>query len=513
MFNDTEQIEQEMKEVNNLDNKKPKFTFSYPTLHLPYFKELREATLLEGKEYTPIIKAVYHSLLGVVLREKQLTICKLKTDPRTSVFIIINSGGGKKNIKQAAKEILEKLEYDVHVPLTLHSQQLIGKIINRGTPKKPEWIKNEGFLSRDFLIFDEAFELMTSKDQDIKESRRAIRISQDPIGQNLVEKKQVDNTFSKEERIAYHPKASMILFSQPKNYPADIVEEGDLRRDLVAYVRGLSDRDRSQDYSDRLKNKVDLNKQVNTFAQFLKTVASNVAGKEFSFTEAAVDRMIELHGYLVEIGFIHSEKGANFSKIVDYTLQDFFCKISCHIAAAYGTVEITPNIIDLAFIDLMEFFSMQLDFIKDKILGKLDYGEGWSGARGRDQECLEWLYQKGAANEESSKVSIKEFKKAISEIKGVSYNEGSKGGMAPKHYDRFKKNSWIDSKQVGQHDSKVWLTFKPRYVGSKLIIKGSNGCKGSNAYNNIISELESRIGEVQPLLPLQPSDVSEEEVK
>lgn len=493
-----------------------KFTPTYPTNHLPLFDVLKEATLLEGKEYTPIIKGIYHLLLGVVLRDKQLKVGKLKTDPRTSLFIVISSGGGKKNLKQTAKEILDKLEYDVHVPLSFHSQQLIGKIINRGTIKKPHWIKNEGFLSRDFLIFDEAYELLTNKDLEIKESRKAIRISQDPIGQNLVEKKQVDNTFDEQERIAYFPKVSTILFSQPKSYPGGIVEEGDVRRNIVGYVRGLSDRDRTDDYSSRLKNSIDTKEHIHTFARFLKTVCAETAGKEFEFTVDAVDRMIELHNCLVQQGFIHSEKGANFSKMVDYTLQDFFCKLSCHIAAAHSTTTITPDFIEMAFIDLMEFFNMQLNFIKDKILSKLDYGEGWGGAMGKDQECMEWLYQQGATTEDNSKVSINDFKKAIAQIKGISYDEGGKGGMASKHYSRFKRVSWIDSKQVGQHDSKVWLTFTPQYIGSKLVIEGSKGNKGGNAYNSIILRLNKKkvyFSKGKPLLPLQPSDVEEELVE
>src|SRR3989344_4179910 len=207
------------------------------TNHLSYFDELKDITLIEGEEYIPIIKGVWYCLLGSVLKNKKIVLGKLNADLRVHITVPLPSGQGKKNIKIAIEKITKKFGYSCHIPTSLHPEQLIGKVVNRGTIKKPEWIRNEGYLSRDFLIFDECFELFTSKDQNIKESRKNLRISKDPIGDNRVEKKSVDNLFDEQEIINYFPKQSTTSFLQPKPLTSDIVEEGDLRRDIILYVR------------------------------------------------------------------------------------------------------------------------------------------------------------------------------------------------------------------------------------------------------------------------------------
>lgn len=472
-FNKAKQKAMECKEKKETE----KIYFNYKTEHLPYFDKLRQLSALEGSEYTPILKGLYYSFIGLMFREKKIKVGKLKTDTRFSLTIPLPSGQGKKNIKTCAYKVLQILEYNVDLPLSFHSQQLIGKVINRGTFKKPHWIKNEGFLSRDFLLFDEAFKLLTSKDEEIQESRRAVRIAKDMIGENLVEKKQVDNTFDDLEKLSYYPKVTIIQFLQPKHLPADIVEEGDLRRDLVLYVRSISDRDKTLDYSNRLTLEVNESEILTEFTGYLREITIKMAGLEFKFTDQAIEKVNELHRSLIEQGFIHSEKGANFSKIIDWTLQDFLVKMSCCVGGMYLKANIDSAMVELAFMDLLEFFNLQLDFVKDKIYGQLDYGEGWNGAKETDQKCLEWLWNKGATAEDKSLITINEFKREISNVKNISYDQDINGGQAVKHYLRFVKNGWIEGKQLGQHDSRVWLKFKPKFVGNKLIIsEGGKGC-------------------------------------
>lgn len=477
--------------------------YKYPTRHLPHYESLRELTMLQGEEYTPILKALWHNLMGVITRDHKIQQGGIYTDGRAPLKVVVTSGGGKKNIKQTASSVLEPLGYDVHSPLSMHSQQLIGKVVNRGTPTKPRWVKIEGYLSRDYVIIDEGYELMTSKDQDLKESRRAVRIAKDPIGHNKVEKKMVDNTFNEDEKISYFPKASFLEFTQPKKFPPEVVEDGDLRRDMVAYVRGLAGRDKDSEYKSKWTDRCDTETQKKQFSGFLNAVAANIAGKEFSFTEEGIQRGIKLHKCVVTEGFIHSEKGANFSKMADYTLIDWLVKLSMHIAAAYDRTEITAEIVELAFLDLMEMFKMQLDFIQDKVEGTLDYGDKWGGAVEKDQVCLEWLHN-------HKDTTISDFQIAIRELKGVGED------MAAKHYSRMKRKGWIDSKQEGQHGSRVWLTFKPMYVGPKLVIQGSKGSKGCNAYKSIFGGLDAKIsslGTLPPLQPLLPSDIPEEVIQ
>lgn len=486
--------------------------FKYSTKHLKHFSCLREISKLQGKEYDPILKGLYYSIMGVLLRNKKISLGQLQTDTRLSCTIPLPSGQGKKNLKKLIIDVFKELEYDIDVPLSLHSQQLIGKVINRGSIKKPNWIQNEGYLSRDVLIFDEGYKLFTSKEEEIQESRRAVRIAKDPIGENLIEKKQVDNTFDDAEKISYFSKVTIYSFLQPKSFPSDIVEEGDLRRDLILYVKSIAERDKSQDYASRLKTTINLSESLGIFTNFLRNIAKATSNFKFTFTDNAIDEVNKCHKSLVKRGFFHSNKGANFSNMIDYTLQDLLVKLSCIISAIYGSMEVSASAVKLAFLDLMEFFSLQLDFVKDKIRGRLDYGEGWAGALETDQACLEWLYNVGATDEDSSTITIDDFKKKIAEIKKISYDSDTKQGQAVKHYTRFKDGEgWIDSKQVGKHSSKVWLTFKPKIVGNKF--KGIQGIQGLPLYTFIISNIDAEItklGGVNPTNPTNPTIKSEE---
>jgi hypothetical protein len=524
-FEEQEQLQpQEFLKENPQDKgivvNEEKINLQYKTSHLPYFNELKNISQLHGNIYIPFLKGFYYNLCSLFLRDNigTIEINDLRTDVRISLSAVIGSGQGKKNLKNMCIKIIEGVDFNYHVPTTFHPEQLIGKVLKRGTPLKPIWVRSEGYLSRDYLIFDEAYQLLTSRDPQIQESRKNLRISKDVYGENKVEKKSVDNKFDEKEMISYYPKVIIVCFILPKSLPPEIVEEGDIRRDLILYRRGLSERDKQEDYKNRLKNKVDTKSNIKIFKNFLLNLQKNSIGKKIEFTEEAIDRLIELHNLIISQGFVRSEREANFCNMVDFTLEDFFVKLAVIISRIYNEDKVSVNSIELAFMDLMEFFSMQLDFIKDKIKGKLDYGEGWCGAIDKDQECLEWLYNEDSTNEENSKIMVKEFKKKIAEIKGVTYYDdpqGGEGGMAPKHYQRFKKNGWIESKQEGQYESKVWLTFKPSYIGSKLIIKGSKGSKGITAYNTIISKLEpikDTPMALPPLLPLLPSKTTQTKI-
>lgn len=479
-----------------IEEKKEKIKFHYNTDHLPYFDSFSQISLLEGKEYKPILKGVYFLVLGRLATTyiKRVSVGELRTDLRIHGTIPLSSGQGKKNIKITIKRILDKLNYEGHVPTSMHPEQFIGKVINRGTNKKPEWIQNEGYLSRDYVIIDECYNMLMSKDQNIQDTRKNFRIAKDPIGENLVEKKSVDNTFDEDEMIRYCPEVVSVQFLQPKSLPPEIVEEGDFRRDLILYVKGISSRDKTKDYSNRLLKSDDSSEHISTFTDFCKMISKDLANKKIQFTNEAVKRLIELHSTIVQQGFFHSEKGANFSKMVDFTLQDFLVKLSSLIGIANKTYTITPEIVELAFTDLFEFFHMQLDFVNEKVRGQLDYGEGWKGAVDKDQKCLEWLYNNDATDS-NSQITLEEFKKEIASICKCSLD------MAQKHYQRFKNMGWIVIEHVFQKYY-VYLAFTPKYIGSKLEL--SHAGNVGNAYQEIAFNKKNNIRAL-PALPSLPT--------
>ena len=480
---------------NSIEESNSSQDFYYETKHLPYFDLLSDITLLEGDEYRPIIKGVYYHILGRLATNyiKEVNVGGLKTDLRVHLTIPLSSGQGKKNIKTAIKTVFDSLKFKGHVPTSSHPEQFIGKVINRGNIKKPVWIKNEGYLSRDFIMIDEAYNLLMSKDQNIEETRKNFRIAKDRIGENLVEKKSVDNTFNEDERLAYCPEVVSVQFLQPKHLPSNIVEEGDFRRDLILYVKGISARDKSIDYENRIR-KIDYSREsLKEFCSFAKDNLGRLNGNRIEFEDEAIDKVIELHRCLVKHGLSHSEKGANFSKMVDFTLQDFLVKLSSLIGIAHGVYIITPEIVELAYMDLLEFFDMQLNFVNEKVKGKLDYGDGWNGALNKDQECLEWLYNKSKDNPETA---LNEFKLQIAKIRGCGED------MAQKHYQRYEKSGWIEIEHVFQKYF-VRLAFTPKYINSGLMLYDGKDSNPGNAYENIVSKIED-IMDGLPTLPGLP---------
>jgi len=486
------------------DNEKTKSSilrldYNFKTEHLPHFETFKSIFKLQGEIYNPILKGCYYNVLSKIASSKieKVSVGELNTDLRMHLTIPVSSGQGKKNIKTAVTQIFKRLGYVGNVPTSFHPEQFIGKVINRGKPMKPQWVKNEGYLSRDYIVIDEAYGLFMSKEQQIQETRKNFRIAKDPIGENLVEKKSVDNTFAEEETLSYYPKCVCIQFLQPKPLDSHIVEEGDLRRDLILYVKGLANRDKSEDYKKRLRNADNSDEALNSFCKYLENdVRNKLTNFQINFEEEAIDKLSELHSSLITKGFSHSERGSNFANMVDFTMQDFLVKLSSLIAIAYGQTIVTKEMVELAFMDLFEFFGMQLDYINDKVKGKLDYGDSWGGAKEKDRECLEWLYKQKAVDYDT-KIELNKFKDVIAKIKDVGEEQ------ATKDYQRFIKNKWVETKHEFQKYY-VWLGFTPEYINSKLILHAGNDSNVSTAYNSVISDIKNIIGELPTLPTLLP---------
>jgi hypothetical protein len=68
---------------------------------------------------------------------------------------------------------------------------------------------------------------------------------------------------------------------------------------------------------------------------------------------------------------------------------------------------------------------------------------------------LEWLREKGAVSFQASNISINAYQDEISIKFQVSTY------AARSRYQKHVEKGWIQRKQTGPYDSKVWLTFKP----------------------------------------------------
>ena len=196
---------------------------------------------------------------------------------------------------------------------------------------------------------------------------------------------------------------------------------------------------------------------MTSFVNFLRSLIPSSPPKQFSFSDKAVDKFEKLSMMLIDYGNQYSEKIANYMHHKDFTVQDFLAKFSVIQALINNRTEISDKDVELAFADYFEFLTLEFDFIETKVNGLLDYGGEWKGAMGDDQKCLHWLWEKGAISFDKSSIQIKDYVEKIASTCKIQ-NEAAR-----KRYTNHKKNTWVEGKQVGNHGSKVWLTFTPKF--------------------------------------------------
>jgi|GEM_PF-7094911 len=428
----------------NVDKFKP----INPTSHLKYFDPLVNATGLKGDEYNSIMKPIWYNLVSLMIAKKELQVGSIIVDGRIHILIFLPSGNGKSEIKKTIQRILNNVNKTNIEPTSFHPEQFMGKVIVKEKKDDREYRKIPGHLSLDYVIIDEGKDLLTSKDAMYSESRKYLRLAMDQYPHNSITKKSVDIEI--ENALSYEPHCAVCIFCQPFHMSQEFVLEGDLRRFIVSYIMMVGT-DKTDSYARRVKEKRDYKKYIDNFCDFLSTI--NVP-ESFELTDETIDLFIELHKLLVERGKSLSRKVNNFITMADFTLQNMLLKFSAIQALQDDTGIIESKHVELAFIDYVEILEHTYDFIEKKIIGNMDYGENWGGAIEKDQTMLKWLSQQGATSQDTSKISIKDYKEKIME----KYNVAER--QARRIKSEHEKNGWIKSKTI-QHTSKVWLTFKP----------------------------------------------------
>jgi hypothetical protein len=422
---------------------------NYPTNHLKGFNELRKSTRLQGIEYILILKALWYSLLSCKNKGVVLKLNNLVTDGRIHLLIPLKSGKGKKELKRVIKKVGEGLNRTVVEPTSLHPEQLVGKTSANRVKGQIEYIPNIGYFGDDFIVIDEGKTILTSNDINFTESRRYLRLGLDPFPDNTITKKPVD--IPRGEGLEYTPYFNCCIFTQPYPFEAEFATDGDLRRFIVPYIN-MSGIDRKEAYKSRiLEVNQDEDGNILTFTEFIKGLPDS---REYAISSEAQIELVEDHLMLVGRGFSYSTKTRNFMDLYDFTIQDLLLKMSYIQALQDGADMIGKDHVARAFIDFVEFTEHLYQFIENKVMGSLDYGETWNGATDKDKELLRFLYDEGALSREESTVSIVAYENKIQEVFEVEKRQSI--NIKRKHED----NGWIASKK-GKHDSKVWLEFEP----------------------------------------------------
>ncbi len=468
------------------------------TNHLPLFSEFDRATRLYGNEYIVIKKACWYNIFSIPLRKVKIILGDITADCRMHVAYSMPTGSGKKNLVDVIERICQAIHVPYAEPTSYHPEQLIGKIIRRGK-RNPIYERIEGHLADDVNIFEDAIDLLRSNETSYKEARKYLIKALDPFGSNTIQKRMVDTPRS--ETLEYTPDCIISMFFQPYSLDEEIVLVGLLRRFIVPFVR-LKQFLPIENYGERVYGSDELStaNAIQRIVDKLNEIAGRVRDDiKITFTENAKRRFLDLHLELIKQGLMHSQKGRNYIRLIDYDLQDKLLKVCVVLALARkNETVIDTEDVELAFLDMTEFLACNLDFVNTKILGYLDYGEQWGGARKEDADILKWLWEQGATSKEESRVSISEYISKIAEVCGLT----TSGATAK--YRRHKKNGWVDSEQVGSIDTKVWLLVRPAENISVGCMGDTQGLSRSNLeyfkilekfknQSNILNTLESKI--------------------
>jgi len=298
---------------------------------------------------------------------------------------------------------------------------------------------NKGYLADDFLIYDEAIELLT--DRDFQQARDYINIALDPIGQNEIMKRSVDASY--EEAVRYMPECTMVFFFHPIQVPESLVTRGLLRRLFVTYPQ-ISRAERAK----ALANSFVSSNSPTKFSDWI-SLCKELRGKHFSWSFPAKEKIIDLTNRLVAEGERYSEKVASYTEVMFFTLRNRLMKLACVLGALNGTSVIKEEYVKQAYIDLKDIWYNQMTFVEERVLGDLTYGMKMS--QGRDF-CIEILKEKKAFSEASTTLSIDNLVTELAKRLNRSV------GCARYYYLQLVREGIVETRKY-QHDSKVWLNL------------------------------------------------------
>lgn len=418
------------------------------TSHLKQYHDLTVATNLFGTEYTPIFKTLWYQLVSFKIRTADLRIGRNKTDGRINALYPLKAGHGKGEIKRVIKDFIKYFQLEYAEPTSLHAEQLVGKVIKK--PRSEDFIERLGYLARDWLVIDEAFNLLSSNELHYSEARKYIRTALDRYPGNTIHKETTD--IGSAAPLEYDPHCPISLFIQPKRFDSDIlVLEGDLRRVVCPYVN-MTGVDKVDSYYENVFNDEDDREALKRFCEFVENLNSY---DRFTATPEARNRFLDLFLELIDYGADYNDKIRNFTDIIGYTLQTFLLKFSAVQALQNDRNVIEVEDVELAYLDLKEVLTHTFVYVNKKVPGFLNYGEGWQGAELHDQETLKWLHEIGAVDEDRAVKSV-EYEQKVMDVYKV------KERRAREIIKLQQDHGWIKRKR--RTHSKVWIAFVPDSV-------------------------------------------------
>lgn len=240
---------------------------------------------------------------------------------------------------------------------------------------------------------------------------------------------------------------SVKFFLQPLNLSSNFVLRGLARRCLILY-KHIPSSEREAALKTRFEGEID-----EAWYTEWKNYLEGLSEKKFewTFNKKSLHLFEVYTKYLGKIANKRGEKCAAYYNISMFSLQNTLIAMSSIQAALRDNNEVLPEDVKKAFIDLKSFWDLELDYVTQKLNGNIDYtnlGKNEYNFR----PCIDYLKDKGCISKEMSNISKQDFISWIADTIGCS-----KEIAESTYYKPMRNAGLIDSKQFGQHGSKVWL--------------------------------------------------------
>ncbi len=298
ILRDTEQAKANEEEVlKAIESGKytPEVNIQYPEFEQRTFDEIIDKFApvlvgLKGDSYKTATKMIFYSVLANQLKRNTFVCDGKELDLRIPLIIMMKAGHGKKSYESFIKKTIRGIDKMYAEPTSYVSEQFVGKVLvdeSKDVNDSSRYQQVEGFLGADFVVVDEAFELLTVDSQNHQETLKYIRTSLDPIGDNEVEKKQVAIPY--DYRLRYFPEGTIVLMTQIIDHVNEkLLIKGSFRRFALVIVQvPPEERIKSRESGQFLTNTKDINKKIwETWIQYNKKLSERkitFTGKQEDF--------------------------------------------------------------------------------------------------------------------------------------------------------------------------------------------------------------------------------------
>ena len=417
------------------------FKLHHVNNHMPEFDLLNKSLGLYGNEYRIIKKSIMYHIIGNAIKtpEKYIKYKGIMFDTRVNLSLFMNSGAGKNEINRVCSNTLTGLQIASNV-VSLHPEQLIGKTtVNKKTNTVNH---NKGYFNDDELIIDEARYFFTqaqgTKESTFNELRKYFCIALNPMGQNKIVKRSVDQ--KRNEMLEYYPRCSVIMLTQPVTISKEVIESGFLRRFIVLNLKG------QQNKKDIFTKRVygeDKDPYVIELVNYLENVIENIENEAWSFDDIN-DDLINYASLLVEFGMNHSEKAAQYmNNIYAQTTLDLLLKFACIVAVfTRGEKNVTSQDVKIAYMDLFEIMSSMFETINTYAEDFYSYDISYI-----DLLVLRWL------KKQQMKINVQTITQYINGLDGGHIN------TSVKRYQHLVRKGFLNVRH-GKSEAEISLTDK-----------------------------------------------------